>query len=419
MIDGTGFIRQTSEGLIEFRLIFGANPDRLNIHRALQFLDTAPSGTLVPATHYFDLVASDVGGSTWKASNLYLGDKSIYVSQNTAVITGNIRQLVLVASGETGLGDSVQLCNLFVKGDFKLPYNEFQDNGEKGSSLCKLRMSIDDVDIEFNNNNNVLGISFSIDIKILLETYESNLRQAVSILLGVDLPVMYSIKRTADSAETSIFSSERFASGKLSGPLKTWMPYQHEDMRCFVEAYIKAAEGQDLNRLFGYWHKIFVVSNSTIEASSLACGVAVEGVVKQYFKGLFPAEQGKIDLIGEAKIVVSDIDIDSVIRTQLMSALGNYQSKSPKSVLYVLCDRLGLDKKIVNSWSKLRNKTAHADDVDMPKHKYEEYFQQYQSAMYLFYRLTFLIIGYQGGCIDYSTIGCPDVIVRKIDLDSA
>ncbi|MDF1764051.1 MAG: hypothetical protein P1U57_11630 [Oleibacter sp.] len=158
-----------------------------------------------------------------------------------------------------------------------------------------------------------------------------------------------------------------------------------------------------------------MASNNTVQASALACGVSIEGLVKKYFESCFPVPNDELEHLNKAKLMLKDIDIDQGVKDKLNSSLDNFKNKSPKRVLFEVCKEIDINSKLVRIWSGLRNRSAHADDLDMDQQKFEEYFLQYISCFYLFYRLLFLVIEYRGNCIDYTSIGCPEIQAYKIE----
>lgn len=79
--------------------------------------------------------------------------------------------------------------------------------------------------------------------------------------------------------------------------------------------------------------------------------------------------------------------------------------------MFEICEEKGLTDTLVKDWSDMRNKSAHASDVNLNKAESEEHFMRYQRCLYFFYRLMFDIIEYRGNCIDYSADNLPDTAV--------
>ena len=166
-----------------------------------------------------------------------------------------------------------------------------------------------------------------------------------------------------------------------------------------------------IDNLYGFWYKLFNVSNSVLEASTLSCGVAIEGIVRTYYEDRFPVTASELVAITEAKSPLKRLEINQEVKSKLQSSLGNFKTKSPKRVMFEICKDKNLASTLVNDWSDMRNKSAHASDVDLNKAEFEDSFMRYQRCLYFFYRLMFDIIEYQGKCIDYSVDNLPDISV--------
>lgn len=71
-----------------------------------------------------------------------------------------------------------------------------------------------------------------------------------------------------------------------------------------------------------------------------------------------------------------------------------------------------IDKKLRNTWQKIRNKAAHG--YVLQPEKVGEYLKLSNQITVLFNHLVFLAISYTGNYTDYSEIGCPKKEYNKI-----
>ncbi len=410
IIDGTGFINQGDDGEISFKLLYNGKNDE-SIHSKLQFLHSLPGGSLLPTEHFFDLTAKDFYGYNWSASKIYI-DPDIHVSNNTAVIKGKLEKLTL--KEEARSVENTSFCRIIAEGDYRLPWNKFRDQSGGGSRLCELELKFDNFDVTLFSESNVLNISFSSDDSVDIRKYREYFIQALNIMLGKQFPILYEVYRISGTTSSEINSNRHHINGSMESPIKIWMPHDKDNFNEFIKSYISCAIKNDgLDTLFGYWHKIYLVSNNTVQASALACSVSIEGLVKKHFKSCFPVPSDELEPLNNAISILNSIDIDQGVKGKLKSSLGNFKTKSPKRVLFEVYEEIDIKSDLVKVWSKLRNRSAHADDLDMDQQQFEEYFLQYRSCLYLFYRLLFQVIEYGGNCIDYSSNGCPEIKVDK------
>ena len=79
-----------------------------------------------------------------------------------------------------------------------------------------------------------------------------------------------------------------------------------------------------------------------------------------------------------------------------------------KGALEEIAQRGTFPREWVNVWSKLRNRSAHADKINPDKIKSQKLIDQMYCCFALYYRILFLIIGYKGKYTDYSQVGWPE-----------
>lgn len=413
ILTGAGFIKQSSNGRIEFIFLYN-NQEQDSIRSRLQFLDSMIAGSLVPKEYFFDLIGKDVHGYRWSAEKLFL-NTSINVSDNAAVIKGYIERLELREVGAQE--ESTSFCEIVAEGDHQLPWSRYRDQPNGYSSLCEIQIKIENVDINIFSESGNTTISLVSSGAVDLDLYKKYFIQGLSILIGKKLLILYEKNGANGKATTSINSNRYHIEGSLEKPIKIWMPNDLEKFETFLGSYISCAVdkgGQGgLDALYGYWHKIYLVSHCTVQAGALACGVSIEGLLKEYFKPRFSVSKEERDIIEDSLKVLKGVKLHESVGERLKSAMGNFRSKSPKRVLLEICNQHQLAVDLVKVWVKLRNKSAHADDLGMDQQEFESYFFQYRTCLYLFYRLMFLVVGYSGGCIDYTSVGCPEVQVGE------
>ncbi|MCG8451866.1 MAG: hypothetical protein MI717_01635 [Spirochaetales bacterium] len=401
-IHGSGFITQTNEKHIEFKLLFKGKDT--NIHDQLSFLSNAEPGSIVPKHHYFNLRGKDNLGKEWFAFEIYI-NTNIHISFNTAVITGEIDRLFHKRKYD---GEDTDKHSLFiVSGNYNLPWNEYRTIGNH-NTLSELNLKISGIQLNIYQEENLLNVHLIVDESSDLQAYKNSIIQALSIMTGVKLPILYELDRENNKIQTQINSFRFYIDGKLDAPIKIWMPFDIHKFSNFLETYLNFSLNNNSSRLFGFWHRIFCVSKSLLESSALASSVAVEGMVKKYFCGYFPVSADEIHTIENATKTIKGLTLDKDIQSKLLSSLNNFKTKSPKTVLNQICHDNNIDPNLIKTWSALRNKSAHSDDNNMSQSQFDKFYHDYKSILFLFYQLIFLTIGYKEKFLDYSQIGCPE-----------
>ena len=81
---------------------------------------------------------------------------------------------------------------------------------------------------------------------------------------------------------------------------------------------------------------------------------------------------------------------------------------SPKNALYRLAEEGKVDKGLVDAWISLRNKSAHADNLDEDIEELQRYIDDVYKCQNLFNVLLLLKIGFDGQYQDLSKDGWTD-----------
>ncbi len=101
-------------------------------------------------------------------------------------------------------------------------------------------------------------------------------------------------------------------------------------------------------------------------------------------------------------------DIAERAKSRILSSLANAKFGSPKGALFSLCKSEILDRRLVDLWIELRNKAAHADELNFEPHEFQEFLNSLYGCLELFYRLIFQVVGYKRRMINYSVSGWPE-----------
>ena len=93
--------------------------------------------------------------------------------------------------------------------------------------------------------------------------------------------------------------------------------------------------------------------------------------------------------------------LDADFRNRMLGSISAMKKARAKDILFVLRDSELVDRELVQTYGKLRNKTAHG--VRDSGADIQNYFNQTSAVLVLFFQLVFLIIKYNGEYTDYGT----------------
>lgn len=243
---------------------------------------------------------------------------------------------------------------------------------------------------------------------------------------------------------------------KLLAPIGTQREFM-EDAHLFLKRFVEKAEDEKEARegscdlAHRYWHRILRARENDIENSSLVLSVAVEGLVKktllsekdvdsEFVKQAEEAEHilenlmlgsralsAVKSILGNVKTLLSEKDVDSEFVKQaeeaehilenltlgsralsaVKSSLGNAKQPRVQDTLRRLATAGVISKAHLKAWGKLRHAAAHGSVLEDDDKALQEHLDRFHVCLDLYYRLVFLLIGYEGRHTDYGTKGWP------------
>ncbi|KAB7660141.1 hypothetical protein [Plesiomonas shigelloides] len=389
IIETVGFIRHDEKGRLVFRAISIANA-KSSIEKIILNSYTLEPGHIKPESDYFDIEAIDIFGRIWTSERIECS-ADVNVELNSAVILGYLNNLLLTRKVANHKSCSlITVCKkpLYLSFDF-----------HEGDVFS---ISVKDVEYNLSLSEGLLHISFGFNLHEDCTIYESAIINGLSVLMGARVEVLYTRKIIYDNEILSVNRKPYKSQGRLLKPLGCISESGIGNMKHFLTLFCEKYVSGELYELYGFWHKLFSVSNGMIEAKSLTCGVVLEGVIKKYYHDRFAIDDVAMQCVHETELLLKDIEFDKQIKSRLIGALSNYKNKSPRTVMLEVCKELSIPTKLVSIWNDMRNKAAHASDIDMSDAEFEKAITYYNSCVYLFYRLFFDVIGYSGSCINYS-----------------
>lgn len=197
------------------------------------------------------------------------------------------------------------------------------------------------------------------------------------------------------------------ADNSLPTPFRFFYNENIESLAYFFDKYISKREEISTD-LIGFWHKIYRAWQAGLENVALLLTVSVEGMVKTHLLNYGLPDTETLDHIKEAVGKVNTIDLDRKLKERLLSSLGHMKSPTVKGALFGMAQLAFFPKEWVTVWSELRNRSAHADRIDLDKIKLQKLIDQIYCCFTLYYRILYLIIEYEGKYTNYSQPGRPE-----------
>ncbi|WP_156804891.1 hypothetical protein [Vreelandella jeotgali] len=408
---GPGSITQKPDGNFHLKLYHSFNDVTKELMPSLG--NTMP-GKIIRKEEFFSMEAVDISGNTWTADDISVPE-GFSIPATGKIVKSKIRNLCCEKYREGVVNKTSTFFFLVIPGKHHIPCNEWEEGKGGGQSLNTCKVNISGIDIEIKDRENCLTVRADDSAGNMSESFKERLIEAISIVFGKLCPVLYS-SYSAHNTRTSILRSisSNTPNQRMATPIKHRAPWEVSNFREFIEKYLNSFESEH-NLFYGYWHKINRSWQGGIESAALSISTAIEGVTKNYYSEYGFPDDEIVQQANEAKSLIKKLDIGERIKRRIQSSVGQVKSSSPKNALYKLADEGKVDRNLVGAWVSLRNKSAHADNLDEDIGVLQSYIDEVYKCQNLFNVLLLLKIGFDGKYQDLSKDGWSE---NTLVLDS-
>lgn len=401
---GSGTIYQDKNGILQLKLYTGI--EDFNRELSLYFKHHAV-GKIIEKDNYFTLNAIDISGNKWFADNIWVnGDISFHV--NAQIIKTNIKEISIISKGNK---TSHENMFIIIPGNYEIPCNKKEELVNGGWRLNRSVFTANQINFELKKYDDYLIVNASSERDYLTEGTGIKFLEILKIITGqIIYPVGIEYRNQAQTVIKVRSLNDSYHKNEFPSPIRHTTPNDLKPFSCLIERYLEHID-TPFSDIFGFWHKVYCSWQANIVNSSLSLGVAIEGIIKKYFKEQGSPDSEIVQQAECAKIKLKDLNIGDRIKKRLMASISSLlKNPSPKSALNQMIKDGLINQKMVDTWIKVRNKSAHPDKSEL-KQKSKE-FQKYINQIYicfaLFYRLFFIIIKYEEYYIDYSEDEWPE-----------
>jgi hypothetical protein len=371
------------------------------------------AGKVIEEEHYYDLVAHDISGNTWRAERLLPHRSS---GPYGSMITASFHELEHSLVGRPIVKGA--LVDFYFDEIIKVPLNTVvreeklvNDKTRSLSSGLKLaRFSSFGVSFEVDNSSGKTVFRAASEDPEISNEQINRMFESFCFALAYTKSWSALVVSRADSKVSRLRAvSPEPVKTRVSPPLHiSHVPISQMAWPLFDKYFSYVC--QDLSAAY---HRLSVLSRTVIESGkasldvqALTLSVSIETLLMDEMKGLYEVSESLVRNIGCASQVITESGaLDASFRKRLLGALGAMKHPRAKDVLATLQQRGLIDGELIKTYGKLRNKMAHGTydpDVDI-----QNFFNQTSTVLVLFYQLVFLLIGYVGNYTDYGEYGYP------------
>lgn len=401
---GSGSITQKSDGNLHLKLYHAFKDVTKEL---MPKLGNTKLGKIIGKEEFFSMEAVDMSGNVWTAKDISVSS-GFSIPASGKVIESTIRNLRCEKDREGVVEKFSRFFFLVIPGKHQIPCNEWEEGkgGGKSRNTCKIKIS--DIEIIIKDRKNCLTVIAEDPSGSINASFKERFIEAISIVFGKLCPVLYSSYSEINTRTTIIKSiPSATPNQRIASPIKHHTPWEVSNFKDFIEKYLNSFKVEH-DVFFGYWHKINRSWQGGIESAALTISMAIEGITKNYYSEYGLPDDEIVQQAVEAKPLVKNLAIGERIKSRIQSSIGQVKSSSPKNALYRLAEEGKVDKGLVDAWVSLRNKSAHADNLDEDVEELQSYIDDVYKCQNLFNVLLLLKIGFDGQYQDLSKDGWTD-----------
>ena len=411
---GPGEIKINEEGDLTYKIFCTG---QVPYHEVFSSFNAKP-GQIIDDSEFYLLNAKDLAGNIWSANRIM---KHINGGQEGYVVLGKIDELLLDKSL------SIKFPNYFAKiiypGKVDFPCNTptevktkigGKERGFSGSrNVSKFKAC--GYEFELQKNPDYFSVEFYSDKKPIPLSLISQVTETLFFIFAHSLS--WAILEITEGQNQKLYLRcplKEAKASRIQGPI----PLNHLGRLNSIWilfdkylSYLLSLTEESWKRIVYYTHSVIVSGLSTIEAEALTLAVSIEGILKKEFSDIILPSVSFIEEVVMLKDFIVRSDITEELKNRLTGSLNTMSQPSAKDRLRALNERGLLEKDLIRAWDKIRHSLAHGDEPDYTD--FQAFLDYRGAVIVLYYKLIFLVIGYQGEYCDYGIHGYPMKIYDK------
>lgn len=408
-LSGSGFISINEDGYFDLKVYF---PNSFSHEDNFESLGWE-SGKLIGDEFYYDLVAQDISGATWYAERFILDRNS---GPNGSMIIGEIPELYF--KPETVIEKNKHILQLFFNEPVKVPYN----------TVVKEQVAIEDKTRHLRTSRRIarfkaIGIDFEVEAKegytvlrAVSDEIELNdilinrILEAFCFVTANSVPwSILEIRRNGEQEYRFKAVKRKRIKSKIPPPIDYRTHSNNVSVWLLFDKYLNfivSNDAEPYHPISILFYSILESGKATVDVEALTLSVSIESILKNELGHIYELSKDLEDNINcVSKLVQESEELNNHFRERILGSIGAMKNARGKDILFALRDNELIDKYLVKTYGELRNKTAHG--VRDSGADVQNFLNQTNDILVLFYQLVFLIIKYSGEYTDYGTYNYP------------
>lgn len=408
-MEGPGYIRIEPDGRMVFNLYWR---EPLDVQQRFKLV-AEHFVKLIPLEKCYTLTVTDSYERTWQTSNI-LPDMPLSTQREPSV-GGQIHGPLMGLSQSPCKSRRAQFAfRCFEK--YECPFNSattkyHDENGKPvktGWSLDTAEFSINELDFVLRNIDDEFLMAVTSKEPSIPSLVENRAIESLQFLLGRAID-WHTFEKHENGNEYIKVQATHTPTGTIHPPLRYRGPGETDHWNLYTKHFQYICQNTDettWHPISIFIHRILEARKASIETQCLALSVAAEGLLRTDLGDLAKPQDDLLTGIEQAKGILNESKIPGHIVKRIADVVDGMKKARVSDQLQELLGRGIITKKEKDTWTKLRNSSAHPECPFFEN--FEETVDAFDTVLTLFYKLIFHRIGYCGKYTDYGTENMVD-----------
>ncbi|WP_300382510.1 hypothetical protein, partial [Clostridium sp.] len=319
-----------------------------------------------------------VNGNRWVSNSFLLSN--YFIEDEGLEIDVPISKIMY--TGYQELNEGAYRAYIPITFGLSIPINKVEYFNNGGFSWNECSFCVNELNVSIKRSKNFYILNLQTNEKEKINELAEIFKEAFNIYQGRIVPYLLETQILNDTNFKVINSQKR----TINKPLSVFETVNDRtglaDLKNFIESYISFQQ-KSHSEMYEWWRKINDVSSNIFEVKALVYSVSIEGTIKNYYNHIVTKDKAFLKVLEENRKVLKTHkkSFNSDIYNYLYNGLGYLKAETASNKLNYLCKQGFIDKKLIDSWRKLRNSLAHGDFTTTTNQPYEN-MENYQKDLF-------------------------------------
>jgi hypothetical protein len=428
--EGQGYIRQSSDGTIVFRIYVTKYEAKPFGH--LEALLGTKAGELQSDDAFYELDATGADGTCWAATRI-IPAPNWDATDMSVILNGRLQSITAHLDPDWYKSQSGHYLRLHFFEEYDVPLRYMSETERHGSKyMVRDRAEFETCGSKFEvrkregSGDTVVEVTSDGAFPI---AFDLRIQEALQYMTAKTAFWRVRVQGTGDGLHVELALPWRKSSRtQFNPPISPVSSDFHEHgwklFGKYLEYVATKTRGTYWNPVAYHLYNACEATSNSVDAWAVGVSVAVEAVASLVEVESNEIEVGKIADVQEEmrKWLAEQLTFPKNVKDRIAGQIASLSNKRPQDTMYRLVESGHVEKAYIKAWRDLRNRHVHPTLKDLERPNpidYQKLIDNIHCAEVVLRQLTFFLIGYEGPFTDYGAPGAQNFLSRQYPLKAA